>query len=248
MKQCDFVEAVLLTNVDIKAPNITVINVGGLKTWAEYNYFIIKKLHEYFFSTHCIIVQHDSWVLDSSKWDEGFLDFDYIGARGLSDGRNNYNGGFSLRSHFFQEVIANDDFLDITSPEDEVLTRLYRAYLESTYAINYCTDDVADKFAFELHEPVKATFGFHAYHRMPFKEHIIIRRSHAMGDIIMVEPLIEYYSRNGYQVVLDCPLDDMRLFIQYPYYIKHITQLNEKIVPIKDVNLNMAYEVNPKRY
>lgn len=247
MKECDFAEVVLLTNIDIEAKGIKCVNVGGLDTWAEYNRFIVKELYKYFTTSHCLIVQYDSWVLDGSLWNGGWLDYDLIGARGLSDGRNNFNGGLSLRSHRFQKAIAEDDFIDITAPEDEILCRLYRAYIEKKYGFVYCTDEVADAFAFELHEPVMPTFAFHNFHHRHYVEHVIIRRSHAMGDIIMCEPLIDYYCKKGFQVVLDIPLDDMRLFINYPYVLKHISELNPKIKIFKDINLNMAYEINPKK-
>jgi len=247
MKQCEFAKAVLLTNIDIQSEGIECINVGGLKTWAEYNHFIVKELYKYFTTWHCLIVQYDSWVLDGSLWDDEWLNIDYIGARGLSDGRNNYNGGFSLRSYRFQEFIAKDDFIDITAPEDESLCRLYRAYIEKKYDYVYCTDEIADAFAYELHEPVRPTFGFHNFHHRPYVDHVIIRRSHAMGDIILCEPLIDYYCKQGFQVVLDIPIEDMRLFANYPNVLKHISQLNPKIVPYKDINLNMAYEISPKK-
>jgi len=238
MKECDFAEVVMLTNIDIEAEGIKCINVGGLDTWAEYNRFIVKELYKYFTTSHCLIVQYDSWVLDGSLWDNEWLNYDLIGARGLSDGRNNYNGGFSLRSWEFQSVIADNDFIDITAPEDEVLCRLYRAYLEDKYDFKYCTDEVADAFAFELHEPVAPTFGFHNFHKMPYIDHVIIRRSHAMGDIILCEPLIDYYCKKGFQVVLDIPLEEMVLFANYINPLKHISQLNPKIVPYKKFPIN----------
>jgi len=247
MKECEFAKAVLLTNIDIQAEGIECINVGGLKTWAEYNRFIVKELYKHFYTAHCLIVQYDSWVLNGELWNDAFLNYDLIGARGLSDGRNNYNGGFSLRSMDFQNTIAIDDFIDITAPEDEILCRLYRSYLEEKYRFKYCTDEIADQFAYELHEPVMRTFGFHNFHHRPFIDHVIIRRSHAMGDIIMCEPLVDYYSKKGFQVVLDIPIDEMKLFIGYNHYVKHISQLNPKIIPYKDINLNMAYEIAPKK-
>lgn len=247
MAKVDFKAVVMVTNVDIQATGIEIINVGGLKTWAEYNHFIIKELYKYFQTEHCLLVQWDSWVLNPECWDEEFLNFDLIGARGLNDGRPNFNGGFTLRSYRFQYAIAKDNFIEITAPEDESLTRLYRSYIEKTYGFRYCTEEVADIFAYELHEPTSLTFGFHAFHHNEFKRHIIIRRNNSMGDIIMLEPLVDYYSKKGFQIVLDVPENDMRLFACYPHFVKHISQMNPKIVPYKDISLNMAYEISPKR-
>ena len=45
-----------------------------------YSRLIIEDLHKYFDTSHCLIVQSDSFVVDSDLWKDEFLDFDYIGA------------------------------------------------------------------------------------------------------------------------------------------------------------------------
>jgi len=36
-------------------------------------------LHKYFKTSHCLIVQADSFVVNSSLWSNDFLKYDYIG-------------------------------------------------------------------------------------------------------------------------------------------------------------------------
>lgn len=246
MSKVDFASVKLITNVDLKIEGIECINVGGLKSWSEYNRFIVKELYKYFDTTHCLVVQHDSWILDTSVWRDEFLQFDYIGARGLSDGRPNYNGGFTLRSHKFQESIAKDEFINITAPEDEILTRLYRSYIEKTYGFKYCTDEISDKFAFELHYPIEPTFGFHSFHHEPYRETIVVIRDGALGDTIMVEPVLHYFHKKGYRVALDT--QDQFYGVYSQHYFPVIPKKNlPKDFTYKEVNLNMCYESFPKR-
>lgn len=244
MAKVDFAECVFVTNIDISATGIMVVNVGGLKTWKEYNHFIVKELYKYFTTSHSLIVQYDSWVLDADCWDDEFLNYDLIGARGMSDGRNNYNGGFSLRSHQFQKAIAQDDFIDITAPEDEILCRLYRSYLEETYQAKYCTDEIADKFAFELHQSLQKTFGFHNFHWKPFKEVVVIKRSGALGDIVMAEPVLEYFYKQGNEVAIDTQDQFLGVYAQHYFPVIPKQHLNPKL-PYSEVNLDMAYEIKP---
>jgi hypothetical protein len=145
----------------------------------------------------------------------------------------------------FQYNIAKDDFIDITAPEDEILCRLYRKHIQQRYGLKYCTDEVADKFAFEMHEPVQPTFGFHAYHFQPYKETVVIKRSHALGDVIMAEPLMYYYHQKGYRVAIDTQPEYLRLFYQHYFPIVPKSHLNPKM-PYKEINLDMAYEIAPK--
>jgi hypothetical protein len=247
MSKVDFAAVKLITNIELSASGIEVIKVDGLKTWGEYNHFIIKELYKYFDTDYCLICQWDSWVLDAEQWDNRFLDFDIVGAKWLyTDGRNVANGGFTLRSRYLQETVAKDDFISVTTPEDEILGRLYRHYLEEKYGIKYCTEEIADKFAFELHEPLHATFGFHAFHRQPYKETVVIKRSGALGDVIMAEPLLEYYHKKGYRVALDTQDEFMKVYSQhhFPVYPKSYLHSN---LPYKEINLDMSYEIKPKQ-
>lgn len=247
MSKVDFGACKLLTNIDIEATGIECINVGGLKSWHDYNHFIVKELYKYFDTPYCLITQWDSWVLNPECWTDEFLEYDIIGAPGLyTDGRNNLNGGFSIRSSLFQETIANDEFIQITSPEDEILCRLYRYYLEKEYKFKYADDKIASKFAFELHWPTEHTFGFHAFHHEPYKETVVVKRSMALGDVVMCEALLHYYHEKGYKVVLDTKPEFYKVYFQHYFPVWHKSQLAEG-TKYKEIDLDYAYEINPTK-
>ena len=248
IKQCKFGAVKFLTDVDIKIDGIEILKIDRLKSKEEYSNFIVKELNKYFNTEYVLIIQHDGFILNGDCWDDEFLKYDYTGGTWLYiDGKNVGNGGFSLRTKRLQEILAEDDNIEITHPEDEITARLYRTYLEKKYLISFAPEEVANKFSFELNEPIQKTFGFHGYFWGEFKPHIVIKRTAALGDVIMCEPLIDYYFKKGYQVVLDTLPQFMSVFFQYRHPLKHISQINPKIVPEKIINLDGAYESKPKQ-
>lgn len=248
MQLVDFTAVKLLTNIDVEIDGIECINVGGLNSVQDYSKFIIKELYKYFDTSHCLICQHDSWILSPESWRDEFLNYDIVGAPGIYiDGRQNLNGGFAIRSHYLQKVIANDKSIQIFHPCDEVICRLYRNYIIEKYTIKFCPDEISERFSFELREPIFHTFGFHNFHWQPYKPHVVIDRQGAMGDLIMAIPVMDYYNEKGYQVVVNTQPELMHIFFNHPYLIKHISQLNPNLIPKKIIDLNMSYESKPKQ-
>jgi hypothetical protein len=226
--------------------DIEVVKIDNL-SWHGYSHFILKELYKHITTAYVLIQQWDSWVLDASQWNDEFFDYDYIGALWLyQDGRANGNGGFSLRSELMLQATALDEFIDITHPEDEVVGRLYRSYLEGTHGIRFAPDYICEQFSFELREPTRKTFGFHSFHHRPYKEHVVIRRTAAMGDVIMAEPIMAHYNDLGHQVVLDTLPQFMDLFFMHHYPIKHISEVSPNVKPVAYIDLDMAYEESPK--
>ena len=240
---------IFFTDVDINIDEAKTIVIPKIKSKDEYSYFMIKELWKYITTDYCLVIQHDGYPICEEMWDKEFLEFDYIGAvwNYPDNERAVGNGGCSIRSRKLLEALGTDDFIEVTEQEDDAICRLYGAYLEKTHDIVFAPISVAERFSFELREPCYYTFAFHSYFWQPFKKHIVIKRSGATGDIVMAEAIIEYFAKYNYQVVLDIPLDDMKLFLQYPYFLKHISQMNKKIKPIKVINLDMAYEIKPKQ-
>ena len=58
-----------------------------------YSEFVIRELHKYVDTSHCLLVQWDGYVLNPKSWLPQFLDYDYIGAPW--NGNVVGNGGFS---------------------------------------------------------------------------------------------------------------------------------------------------------
>ena len=62
-----------------KYPDIDYVSIPAID-FMGYNRLIIEDLHKYFETSHCLIVQADSFVVNSDLWKDEFLEFDYIGA------------------------------------------------------------------------------------------------------------------------------------------------------------------------
>lgn len=245
MLECDFACVKLLTDKHIDVPNIEVVEIPSIKSKLEYSKFMINKLDEYVDTAFCLVIQHDGYVLDGSAWDDEFLKYDYIGAPWLyTDGRNVGNGGFSLRSRKLLKILASDIHIKCNNNEDDVICREYRGYLEVEHGIRFAPESVADRFAYELREPIQSTFGFHGNFHRPYKPVIVLKRTGAMGDIVAMEPVISTFFELNYQVYLDVPETCYELYFNYVYPVKHISSMDNRI-NAKVIDLDMAYEVMP---
>lgn len=246
MEQVDFAAVKFLTDIQIKIDGIEVIKVPRINSKEEYSEFIIKQLYKYFYTDYVLIVQHDGYVLDAGAWKDEFLEYDYLGSAWLyTDQRNVGNGGFSLRSQRLHLLLSGDSSIEITHPEDEIIGRLYRSYLEK-YGIKFPTDELADSFAFELRQPNQPTFGFHGKFHVPYKPYVVVKRSAALGDIVLIEPILKHFHEQGYNVVVDIPPQFFDLYIAHYFPVYHKSQIDwGRITADKVVNLDMAYEVKP---
>ena len=249
MAECDFASVKFITDKPFEFEGIEVINIPPIRSKEEYSHFMIKELYKYFDTDYVLVVQADGYVLNGKSWLPEFLNYDYIGAPWLySDGKNVGNGGFSIRSKKLQEALAFDDFIFATDPEDQAIGRLYRDYLQQKYDIKFPSEDLADKFAFELRTPIYDTFGFHGRFHKPFQKTVVIKRTAAMGDVIMVEPVLHYFHKNGYRVVLDTPENFYMLFINHYFPVHHLKQIDGRLLPTAErYNLDMAYEAFPEQ-
>jgi hypothetical protein len=93
--QIDFADVRLL---DAKA-------LPCVRSYEDYNAFVVCDLGEYFSTSHCLLIQEDGYVLDYQAWSDEFLEYDYIGAPWYDNVVG--NGGFSLRSKRFCETASN---------------------------------------------------------------------------------------------------------------------------------------------
>lgn len=248
MKECSFDEVLFLSDRDFQIPGVRTVIIPRINSKEEYSEFIVRELHKHIQTPYMLIIQSDGYILNGSVWDEDWKQYDVIGACWLeTDGFNCGNGGFSLRSKRLMEIVGTDETIVCTHPEDSVLGRIYRPYLESKYGIKYAPDEVCDVFSFELREPCQPTFGFHGYFHEPFKQTIVLKRSGAMGDIIMMEPVIAELLKQDFNVVLDIPTPMWDLYRDYQPKIKHISQFDANRITALYYNMDMVYESNQKR-
>ena len=148
-----------------------------------YSKLIIEDLHKYFKTSHCLVIQSDSFVVNSDLWKDEFLKYDYIGAPWsekikidsnlILDMKENRvgNGGFSLRSRKLAETTSKIDFNSLKFPiksEDVVICHyMYKDMLHN--GINFAPPEVAAKFSMEnidnlYGQNVSSVFGFHGKH------------------------------------------------------------------------------------
>ena len=165
-----------------KYPDIEYISIPPINL-VEYSRIIIEDLYKYFKTSHCLIVQSDSFVVNSDLWRGEFLNFDYIGAPWsekinvnedlVLDMKKNQvgNGGFSLRSHKLTKITSKINFDSLKFPlksEDVIICHyLYEDMIKK--GIRFAPVELAAKFSIENEnhlygQDVNNVFGFHGKH------------------------------------------------------------------------------------
>lgn len=166
---CQFGRVRLLTNIELdNAPDWIddIIKIPELKSVFEYSKFAIQELYKYVDTSHCLIIQHDGFVLNPNVWDNKWLKYDYLGAyTQFSNGISFHgNGGFCLRSRKLLNLVSTFDIPDGNFYEDEFICsdnfhRLINAGMKflPTYppAVNFFAVDGTVKWQGE--------FGFHNF-------------------------------------------------------------------------------------
>jgi ADP-heptose:LPS heptosyltransferase len=250
LEQITPARTVFLTDIEInKDPRIECIKIDPIKNKREYSEFIFKELTSYFKTSHCLVIQWDGYVINGESWNPEFLNYDYIGAPWLFiDDRNVGNGGFSIRSKKLQNILSNDLHIVQSDPEDQVIGREYRRYLENKYDIKFPSEELADTFSFELRTPICKTFGFHGFFHEPFRETVIIRRKAAGGDVVALEPVLEYFHSKGFRVALDTLPQFFNYYLTHYFKVYHPQEIDARVLKVSRViNLDMAYELTPKQ-
>ncbi len=204
-------------------------------------------MYKYFDTDFVWIVQHDGFILDINQWDECFLNYDGIGPTWIyEDGRNNFNGGFSIRSKKLQTILGTDPMIQVYDPEDAIIGRLYRRYLEEVHGIKFPPDEVCNRFAYELNEPCDYVVGFHGGFWPPYRETVVIRRHASLGDVVQTEAVLHHFHQKGYRVILDTLPQFYSLFQNHYFPVEYYEHFNKKVRHTV-INLDMSYESDPKK-
>lgn len=249
MAQNTFDKVILFTDIYLELEGIEIIKIPSIKSKKEYSHFCVKELCKHITTDYVLTCQHDGFTLNGELFDERLYDYDFAGALWLeNDGYANGNAGYSWKSKRLLDAIGNDDLIKATHPEDAQICRTYRDYLEKEYNLKWATDEICEGFSFELREPCKHTMGFHGYFHKPYSPTIVIKRSAAIGDIILLEPVLRYFAIKGYNIVLDIPLPFFDLYNNHYFPITHISKFDSgRITPEKTICADLAYEVKPKQ-
>jgi ADP-heptose:LPS heptosyltransferase len=238
---------ILLTDREMKVDGIEVIKIDSIKSKREYSRFIIKELYKYFTTSHVLLVQADGYIISGDQWTDEFLEWDYIGSPWNFDAERLVgNGGMSARSHKLCKILGEDDFIDVVHPEDQSICVIYKFYLEEKYGIKFSPVELAEKFGFELREPIDFTLGFHGNFWPKYRKTIVIRRWASLGDVCMTEPILHYYWQKGYRVILDTLPQFYELFRNHYFPVEYYGSFNQR-VKHEYLNLDMSYESDPQK-
>ena len=165
--------------------------VMEVNNYNDYNYYWIYKVGEHIQTSHCLLIQSDGFVLFPDKWDNSWLDYDYIGAPwpivkdSYIDPFGNHhqvgNGGFSLRSKKLLEVPTrvdvpwetnNSDFYrmppGVVNYHEDGNICVHNRHIYEKEGCKFAPIDVAVRFSQENRIPECegiTPFGFH--YRLP---------------------------------------------------------------------------------
>jgi hypothetical protein len=141
--------------------DIEIDFVNNVNSIEDYSRFCLKEMHKHFYTNFCLIIQHDSWVVNPDAWTQEFLKYDYIGAvwRWLYHAHRDTfgnpcgkvyqgNGGFSFRSKRLLESVAFSDVVQKFHPEDGWLCTVYDEYFKGL-GFNWAPFELCDKFSIE---------------------------------------------------------------------------------------------------
>jgi hypothetical protein len=143
---------------DAPLPGIDTI-VAPIRSMEDATRMSWRELYPQLATNRVLFAQWDGYPVNPDSWDDGFRDFDFIGAvwPWFSE-RTVGNTGFSLQSKRFLGMLRA---YPLKQPEDIVLCREYRPSLEAWHGMRFADETTADRFSVE-HGPVNAgAFGFH---------------------------------------------------------------------------------------
>ena len=111
-----FKNIVLMTDLSLvsnKIPEINYVQAPKISSLENYSKFMITELYKYVSGTHVLVIQWDSFITNKNKWEDDFINYDYIGA--IWPHHSKYpvgNGGFSLRSQKLLEALKDSEVIN----------------------------------------------------------------------------------------------------------------------------------------
>jgi hypothetical protein len=145
----------------IESLGVNIVNISPMKNF-EYSDFFVTQIGKYIKGDFCLNVQPDSTIIDISKWDNEFYNYDYIGSPWHSANgfvNNVGNGGFSFRSRKLLEesskLVYNKHHpnpLYGCAPEDWFIC-IKNYYNMINKGVKFAPTSVACKFSVEHSDP-----------------------------------------------------------------------------------------------
>lgn len=144
-------------------------------SYREYAQFCIRDLWQHITKTsHVLTIHPDGYILNPDRWQDDWLNYDYIGApwpKGWGTGHQVGNSGFCLRSIGFLMDCSTLIHQWTGENDDVFMCQSQRVTLEA-WDNKYAPAEVAACFSLE-HEvpgisiPPTDTFGFHGFFSHP---------------------------------------------------------------------------------
>ncbi len=180
MHDIEFAEVKLLTSEEFipQDQKIQVIKIPKLDL-DGYSRFILNDLYQFIHTDFCLVIQADGFVLNASRWQDKFLDYDYIGApwpRMNMPLGNSFikidnqvgNGGFSLRSKKLLRETAkiNLDQLPFPTKSEDLIICHFLFEDMTKFGIKFPSPEIAAQFSIESKnasygQNPSTSFGFH---------------------------------------------------------------------------------------
>ena len=165
LSKANFKEVVLVTDLELVKNQISEIKyIQAPKNSSVENYskWMIEKLGEFVSGTHVLVIQWDSFIINTKLWIKEFYSYDYIGAIWPHHSNNSVgNGGFSLRSKKLLNALQEPQIVK-GHPEDYYICVNNKKLLEDKYNIKFAPKKIADLFSVERSK-WHSTFGFHGF-------------------------------------------------------------------------------------
>jgi hypothetical protein len=169
LSSANFYDIVFVSKDEIKHEGVKNIRISGFDI-SGYSSYCVKELNGIVDSDFCLVFQLDGFILNPNLWDEGFYDYDYIGAPWplhfggwVSEENQVGNGGFSLRSKKLLEVTQN---LPSTSNHEDTYIVFENRDILDENDIKIAPLDIAIKFSVENpiddSHNIDTCFGFHS--------------------------------------------------------------------------------------
>ncbi|MBD3317835.1 MAG: hypothetical protein GF344_18785 [Chitinivibrionales bacterium] len=146
----------------------------------SYSRFMMYRLKDFVDTPYCLSIQRDGVIVHPKKWQDSFLNYDYIGApwplsEAFIDPFGNAqrvgNGGFSLRSKRFLNVPTDAQIPFYSSKNElheDVMQCVEYRHIFERLGLAFAPMEVARHFSHEMKIPeIKGLkpFGFHKYRK-----------------------------------------------------------------------------------
>jgi len=181
MAQANFAKVIFCTDRHFNIEGIEIIKISPITSKREYSKFIVYELHKYINTDFALIIQNDGFVINPDKWDDKFLEYDYIGAPfpippshdniSYRDPFGNLirvgNGGFSLRS---KKLLQLPTTLNLEWKayfgyyNEDGFFAVHNKHVFENNGCKYSPVDLAARFSIEKDTPETigvTSFGFH---------------------------------------------------------------------------------------